>query len=90
MAEAHKFSTLDKAIEAFGEDFPWKASSAQVWVYDSKAEDYVEVNKGQFIYKVGDRYEVRDSEELPKTVKPATDKDEAAVEKALAAKDEDK
>lgn len=88
MAEAHKFSTLDKAIEAFGEEFPWRASSEQTWVFDSKAEDYVEVTKGQFIYKVGDRYEVRDSEELPKTVKPATDKDAAAVEKAVAAKNE--
>lgn len=91
MAEAHKFTTLAKAIEAFGEDFPWKASAAgDTWVYDEKAGDYVSVSKGQFIYKVGDRYEVRDSEELPKTTKPATEKDEKPVEKALEAKDEEK
>ena len=89
MAEAHKFSTLDDAIRTFGDIFPWKASSEQVWVWDSKAEDYVEVTKGQFIYKVGDRFEVRDAEELPKSTKPATAKDEAAVEKAVAAKDEE-
>lgn len=91
MAEAHKFSTLDKAVEAFGADFPWKASAAgNTWVYDAKAEEYVPVKKGQFIYKVGDRFEVRDTEELPKTVKPATKRDEKPVEKAVSAKEEEK
>lgn len=89
MAEAHKFTALDKAVEAFDDEFPWKADAAgNTWVYDSKVEDYVPVSKGQFIYKVGDRFEVRDAEELPKSTKPATDKDEAAVEKAVAAKDD--
>ena len=90
MAEAHKFTTLSNAVDAFGEDFPWKANAAgDTWVYDEKAGDYVSVSKGQFIYKVGDRYEVRDSEELPKTTKPASDKDEKAVEKAKASNEED-
>lgn len=91
MAEAHKFTTLSKAVEAFGEEFPWKADAAgTVWVYDEKHGSYVTVEEGQFIYKVGTRYEVRDYEELPKTTKPATDEDEKPVEKALAAKEESK
>lgn len=91
MAEAHKFNgSIDEAVEVFP-DLPWKASAAgDTWVYDEKAEDYVPVEKGQFIYKVANRYEVRDSEELPKTAKPATDKDAKAVEKAVAAKEEAK
>lgn len=89
MAEAHKFNgSIEEAVEVFS-DLPWKASAAgDTWVYDEKAEDYVSVSKGQFIYKVGDRYEVRDSDELPKTTKPATEKDAPAVEKAVAEKDE--
>lgn len=89
MAEAHKFTgSFDKATEVFP-DLPWKGSAdGGTWIYDEKSEDYVPVAKGQFIYKVGDRYEVRDSEELPKTTKPATDADAKAVEKAVAAKDE--
>lgn len=84
MAEAHKFTSLEKAIEAFGAEFPWKASAAgDTWVWDEKAEEYVPVKKGQFIYKVGERFEVRDTEELPKTVKPATKRDEKPVEKAV-------
>lgn len=91
MAEAHKFTTLDKAIEAFGSDFPWKASAAgDTWVWDAKVEEYVPVTKGQFIYHVGSRYEVRDTEELPKTTKPATKRDEKPVEKAVVAKEEEK
>lgn len=89
MADAHKFTTLSAATDAFP-DLPWKASDTKVWVFDEKTSGYVEVTKGQFIYKVGDRYEVRDAEELPKTVKPATEKDEVAVEKAVEAKTETK
>lgn len=91
MAEAHKFNgSFDDAVQVFPE-LPWKASAAgDTWVYDEKAEDYVPVSKGQFIYKVGERYEVRDSEELPKSTKPATNKDAKAVEKAVAAKEEAK
>lgn len=88
MAEAHKFSTLHKAVEAFGDDLPWKADGdGNVWLFDDKADEYVPVAKGQFVYKVGSRFEVRDTEELPKSVKPATDKDEKAVEKALEKKE---
>jgi hypothetical protein len=90
MAEAHKFTTLDKAIEAFGDSLPWQASNSKVWIFDSKEDDYVPVEKGQFIYHVGSRYEVRDSEELPATVKPALPTDEKPVEKAVAAKEESK
>jgi hypothetical protein len=90
MAEAHKFSTLDKATEAYP-DLPWKANGdGQVWVYDEKSDQYVPVEKGQFIYKVGERYEVRDTGELPKSAKPALPADEKAVEKAKAAKEEAK
>lgn len=84
MAEAHKFNgSFGEAVEVFP-DLPWKASAAgDTWVYDEKAEEYVSVSKGQFIYKVGSRYEVRDSEELPKTTKPATEADEKPVKKAV-------
>lgn len=89
MAEAHKFNgSIDEAVAVFP-DLPWKASAAgDTWIFDSKADDYVSVSKGQFIYKVGDRYEIRDSEELPKTTKPATEADAKFVEKAVAEKDE--
>lgn len=88
MAEAHKFTgSFADAVDVFP-DLPWRASAAgEGWVYDEKAGDYVSVHAGQFIYKVGDRYEVRDNEELPKTVKPATEADAPAVEKAVAAKE---
>lgn len=88
MAEAHKFNgDFTESVEVFP-NLPWKGDAAgNTWVYDSKHEEYVPVTKGQFIYKVGDRYEVRDSEELPKSTKPATEKDVKAVEKAIAAKD---
>jgi hypothetical protein len=91
MAEAHKFNgSFGEATEVFP-DLPWKGDAGGgTWIYDEKAGDYVPVAKGQFIYKVGDRYEVRDSEELPKTAKPATDADAKPVEKALAAKEEAK
>jgi len=89
MAEAHKFTgSLDEAVEVFP-DLPWMADGdGLVSVYDEKAGEYATVAKGQFIYKVGDRYEVRDSEELPKSTKPATDKDAKHVEKAVEEKDE--
>lgn len=87
MAEAHKFTgDLSKATDVFP-DLPWSArGDGAVFIYDEKQDTHVPVEKGQFIYKVGDRYEVRESEELPKTVKPASDKDEKAVEKALEEK----
>ena len=91
MAEAHKFNgSFDEAAEVFP-DLPWKADGdGNTWVYDEKSDDYVPVTKGQFIYKVGTRYEVRDSEELPKTTKPATEAHTKPVEKAIAAKEEAK
>lgn len=89
MAEAHKFTgDLSKATEVFP-DLPWSArGDGVVFIFDEKSGEYVTVEKGQFIYKVGSRYEVRDSEELPKSAKPASDKDEKAVEKALEEKEE--
>lgn len=89
MAEAHKFTTLADAEQVFP-GLPWKASAAgEEWIFDSKLGDYVPVSKGQFIYKIGDRYEVRDSEELPKTTKPATEADVKPVEKAVESKTEE-
>lgn len=91
MSEAHKFVSIAAAKAAFGEDFPWKASAAgHTWVWDAKAQKYVSVSEGQFIYKVADRYEVRDTEELPPKVKPATEHDVKPVEKAVDAKVESK
>lgn len=88
MAEAHKFTGSIAEAEAVFPDLPWKASAAgEAWIFDEKTDDYVSVEKGQFIYKVGTRFEVRDAEELPKAAKPATEKDEKAVEKAVEAKE---
>lgn len=89
MAEAHKFTgSFAEAVEVFP-DLPWQGSAAgETWVYDEKDDKYVPVEKGQFIYKVGTRYEVRDSEELPKSTKPATEADEKPVEKAIQAKED--
>lgn len=86
MAEAHKYGKggLNAALEVYP-DLPWSANGdGEVWVYDEKADEQVPVSEGQFIYKVGDRFEVRDAEELPKSTKPATDADEKPVEKAKA------
>lgn len=88
MAEAHKFTTLPDAEQVFP-DLPWKANGAgEVWIFDSKLDDYVTVTPGQFIYKIGDRFEVRDSDELPKSTKPATEADAKPIERAVEAKTE--
>lgn len=52
-------------------DLPWKASAAgTTWVYDEKQSKYVELNEGDWIVKVGNRYEVSDEE--PKDTKRST------------------
>jgi hypothetical protein len=89
LAEAHKFGKggLHEAVQVYP-DLPWHQDgngNASIW--DAKQETYVPVVAGQFIVKVADRYEVRDTDELPKTVKPATDADAKPVEKAIEAKE---
>lgn len=81
MADAHKFTSLQDAVKVFP-DLPWQANDETTWVFDEKAGEYVTVTKGQFIYKVGERFEVRDVEELPKTAKPVTETDAKVIEKA--------
>lgn len=81
MAEAHKFTTLEKATETFPE-LPWKQSySGKVWVFDAKEDSYVPVAKGQYIVSIGDRFEVADEEpakakkaEAPKKTEPESRK----------------
>lgn len=84
MAQSHKFKSLDD-LTAFFPDVPWKASASKVWVYDKKAEEYVEVTKGDYVVSIGDRYEV--SEEEPDNAKPAKKaevKDEPKADEAEA------
>ena len=74
MAESHKFNgSLDDAKAVFPE-LPWKASAAgQTWVYDEKQEKYVDLNEGDYIVKIADRYEVSDKK--PSGAKKATVKE---------------
>ena len=68
MAQSHKFKNLDALVEVFP-DVPWRASDTEVWVFNSKEEEYVEVSKGQYVVSIADRYEVHDEE--PDNAKPA-------------------
>lgn len=70
MAEAHKFSTVDKAVEVFPDiDIRTNRGSGKVSVYNSKEGVYAPVEKGQYIVSIADRYEVQDDE--PEKAKPA-------------------
>lgn len=69
MSEAHKFSTLDKALEVFPE-LPWaQDGDGATYVDNSKTGERAPVTKGQYIVKVADRYEVQD--EAPDSAKTA-------------------
>jgi hypothetical protein len=70
MAQSHKFKDLESLKEVFP-DVPWRASAGgKVWVFDAKAEEYVEVTQGDYVVSIGDRYEVSDSK--PESAKAAT------------------
>lgn len=70
MAQSHKFKTLD-ALTAVFPEVPWRSSAGgKVWVYDAKAEEYVEVNEGDYVVSIGDRFEVSDTK--PEAAKTAT------------------
>lgn len=70
MAQSHKFKDLDSLVAVFP-DAPWRASAGKkVWIFDAKAEEYVEVNEGDYVVSIGDRYEVTDSK--PESAKAAT------------------
>jgi hypothetical protein len=86
MAEAHKFSTLDKALEVFPELTWAQDGDGATYVDNSKTGERVPVAKGQYIVKIADRYEVQD--EAPDNAKTA--EKPAAEPKATAkeAKDE--
>ena len=61
MADAHKFSDRDKLVETFpGIALRTNLDSGAVKVYDEKADEYVAVEKGQYVVKIADRYEVHD------------------------------
>lgn len=82
MAESHKFNgSLDEAKEVFS-DLPWRASaSGKTWVFDEKKGEYVDLNDGDYIVKIGNRYEVTDKK--PSGAKKATaDKDTKSETKA--------
>lgn len=82
MSTAHKFKNLDDLTGVFPE-VPWKEQGdGKTFVYDAKAEKYVEVTKGQFVVSIGDRFEVADEE--PEKAKPA---EAPKAEKKTAAKD---
>lgn len=70
MAQSHKFKNLD-ALTAVFPEVPWRSSAGgKVWVFDAKAEEYVEVTEGDYVVKIGDRFEVTDSK--PEAAKTAT------------------
>lgn len=77
MAEAHKFSTLAKALEVFPELSWAQDGDGGVYVDNSKTGERVAVDKGQYIVKIADRYEVHD--DAPDNAKTAT-KTEAKAE----------
>lgn len=69
MSTSHKFKNLDDLATTFP-DVPWKSrGDGKTFVFDAKQEKYVEVEKGQFVVSIGDRYEVADEE--PEKAKPA-------------------
>ena len=70
MAESHKFSTVEKALEVFPDlDIRTNRGSGEVKVFNSKEGNYTKVDKGQYIVSIADRYEVHDEE--PEKAKPA-------------------
>lgn len=70
MAQSHKFKDLE-SLKAVFPDAPWRSSAGgKVWIYDTKAEEYVEVTPGDYVVSIGDRYEVTDSK--PESAKTAT------------------
>lgn len=83
MATSHKFgkNKLDGALKVFP-DLPWKASAAgDTWVWDEKRSEYVAVTEGDYIVRVGNRYEVTD--EKPATAERATKKTAEKIEAKL-------
>ena len=69
MAQSHKFKSLEDLTSVFPE-VPWRsAASGKVWIFDAKAEEYVEVTEGDYVVSIGDRFEVSDEE--PEKAKPA-------------------
>lgn len=88
MATSHRFGKggLDAALKVFP-DLNWKASAAgDTWVYDEKAGEYVAVNEGDYIVRIGERYEVTD--EKPETAKRATKETAEKIEAKLQAEEE--
>lgn len=95
MAEAHKFgkSGLVGAVEVFP-DLKWRKTDAgRDLIWDEKVGGWVEVKDGQYVVKVGSRYEVANEEpekakkaEAPKTAtKKAKAEEAVAVVKAVEA-----
>lgn len=70
MSEAHKFSTLAKALEVFPELTWAQDGDGNTYVDNSKTGERVPVAKGQHIVKIADRYEVHD--DAPDNAKAAT------------------
>lgn len=72
MAESHKFKSLAELTEVFP-DAPWRGSAdGTVAIFDEKSGEYVNVNEGDYVVSIGDRYEVQDSKPSnAKTAKPA-------------------
>lgn len=65
MAEAFEMTKdgkagLEEAFEVYP-DLPWMTDKyGQAHVFDEKKDEYVAVNKGDFIVHIGERYEVSD------------------------------
>lgn len=85
MAEAHKFSTLDKALAVFPELSWAQDADGNVYVDNSKTGERVPVSEGQHIVKIADRYEVHDDApanaheaEVPKATKAEAEGEKSA------------
>lgn len=77
MSDSVKFNgDLNEVTEVLG-DWPWRASAAkEFWLFDEKQGKYVSLEKGQFVVKIADRFEVADKEpQAPKTPRTRKDSD---------------
>lgn len=87
MAESHKFKDLNSLTEVFP-DAPWRgAADGTVSIWDEKAGEYVNVNEGDYVVSIGDRYEVSDSKPSNAKAAKAAPAPKAAEEPADESED---
>jgi len=93
LAESHKFADAEKLREVFPNvTLRTNLDTGAVKVYDEKQDAFFPVEKGQYVVKIADRYEVHDEEpdkahkaEAPKETKKS--KDGEVAEKTVSSED---